>query len=592
MKTMNKVFTVSVLAIMAVSASHATIVSETMLTKTAGTYDKDNTVEMAIADAKAAGTNAVQSVTAGSANGTIAVNGSNVAVTGLKSAAYTESSAYAPASHNQASSTINAMTGYSKPNATSAISTSDTLNSAIGKLEKALDGKQATMTVDSALDSTSTNPVQNKVVNTALGNKIDKTVANDKDSIMVRDGSGNYVKGTSSDISVATSSGTTTVTVTHATSADSATTASSANSVAWGNVTGKPSTFAPSSHKQASNTINAMTGYAKADSAAAITTSDTLNSAIGKLEKALDGKQASGSYVPTTRTVNSKALSSDITLTASDVGAAAASHNQASNTINAMTGYSKPSATSAISTSDTLNSAIGKLEKALDGKQASGDYVPTSRTVNNKALSSNISLTASDVGAVAAAQGTSAAKKVMSTDSTGNVVASTITGSGNVAVSVADSGAITVTGTQYTLPNATTSTKGGVIVGSNIGVSSGTISVADASPTVKGVMTKAEAYDANLTADEKKATAASVYVAEKAGQAAAAAAVSSAASTYQKASDSNVGTAGTYIVTGKGVATNLANLDSALGKVRTSAGAIQIPSGSETSSTYASIWVE
>ena len=46
---------------------------------------------------------------------------------------------------------------------------------------------------------------------------------------------------------------------------------------------------------------------------------------------------------------------------------AAKSHNQASNTINAMTGYSKPSSTSAISPSDTLNSAIGKLEKALDG---------------------------------------------------------------------------------------------------------------------------------------------------------------------------------------------------------------------------------
>ena len=42
------------------------------------------------------------------------------------------------------------------------------------------------------------------------------------------------------------------------------------------------------------------------------------------------------------------------------------SHNQASNTINAMTGYSKPSSTSAIASSDTLNQAIGKLEKAVD----------------------------------------------------------------------------------------------------------------------------------------------------------------------------------------------------------------------------------
>ena len=52
-------------------------------------------------------------------------------------------------------------------------------------------------------------------------------------------------------------------------------------------------------------------------------------------------------------------------------------HNQASSTINAMTGYSKPSSTGAIATTDTLNSAIGKLEKALDGKQASGNYSTT-----------------------------------------------------------------------------------------------------------------------------------------------------------------------------------------------------------------------
>ena len=57
--------------------------------------------------------------------------------------------------------------------------------------------------------------------------------------------------------------------------------------------------FAAASHNQASNTINAMTGYVKADTATAIDAStDTLNTAIGKLEKALDGKQASGSYAP------------------------------------------------------------------------------------------------------------------------------------------------------------------------------------------------------------------------------------------------------------------------------------------------------
>ena len=71
--------------------------------------------------------------------------------------------------------------------------------------------------------------------------------------------------------------------------------------------------------------------------------------------------------VPTTRTINSKALSSDITLTASDVGA-----------------------------------------------------VPTSRTVNSKALSSNITLSASDVGALASDGTAVAANFLVSTDDRSN----------------------------------------------------------------------------------------------------------------------------------------------------------------------------
>lgn len=45
-----------------------------------------------------------------------------------------------------------------------------------------------------------------------------------------------------------------------------------------------------------------------------------------------------------------------------------------------LTGYAKPSATAAISATDSLNTAIGKLEKALDGKQAAGSYAPASHT--------------------------------------------------------------------------------------------------------------------------------------------------------------------------------------------------------------------
>ena len=46
--------------------------------------------------------------------------------------------------------------------------------------------------------------------------------------------------------------------------------------------------FRPYTSRQASNTINSMAGYAKASEKAAIQTTDTLNEAIGKLERRLD----------------------------------------------------------------------------------------------------------------------------------------------------------------------------------------------------------------------------------------------------------------------------------------------------------------
>lgn len=79
-------------------------------------------------------------------------------------------------------------------------------------------------------------------------------------------------------------------------------------------------------------------------------------------------------YVPTSRTVNGKALSGNISLTASDVGAA---------------------------TSSNLTSHTGNKSNPHGVTAAQAGAVPTSRTVNGKALSANISLTASDVGAAA-----------------------------------------------------------------------------------------------------------------------------------------------------------------------------------------------
>ena len=92
-------------------------------------------------------------------------------------------------------------------------------------------------------------------------------------------------------------------------------------------------------------------------------------------------------YVPTSRTVNSKTLSSDITLNLDDVSDGStrklSNYVPTSRTVNSK----------ALSSDITLN-----LDDISDGSSRKlSDYVPTSRTVNSKALSSNITLTLDDV---------------------------------------------------------------------------------------------------------------------------------------------------------------------------------------------------
>ena len=62
-------------------------------------------------------------------------------------------------------------------------------------------------------------------------------------------------------------------------------------------------------------------GIPKTDLASDVQTS------LGKADTALQSHQSLAGYVPTTRTINSKALSSNVTLTAEDVGASPSDHN-------------------------------------------------------------------------------------------------------------------------------------------------------------------------------------------------------------------------------------------------------------------------
>ena len=180
--------------------------------------------------------------------------------------------------------------------------------------------------------------------------------------------------------------------------AASATTAASAGSVAWGNVTGKPDSYTPSAHNQASNTITAMTGYAKASTAAAIASGDTLNAAIGKLEKALDGKQPSGSYVTTGRKVSTASgltgggdLSANRTIGLATVGTAGTYYRvvvdeygrvTSGNTTDANTNYYTTGLT--VSTAETSNTITVKGNNSA----VSGTAVLNSATTSAAGLMS------------------------------------------------------------------------------------------------------------------------------------------------------------------------------------------------------------
>ncbi|MCT8263984.1 phage tail protein [Proteus terrae] len=149
-----------------------------------------------------------------------------------------------------------------------------------------------------------------------------------------------------------------------------------------------------------------------------------LSTGLNKVQKSADDANTNAnSRVPSTRKVNNKPLSTDITLTAGDVGAAtpaqvneaktAASNAQAT----ANSGVSKAdaaqkTANDAVSKANTAqttaNDAVGKANAAQttanNANNNANGRVPSTRKVNNKPLSADISLNASDVGAATPAQ--------------------------------------------------------------------------------------------------------------------------------------------------------------------------------------------
>ncbi len=268
----------------------ATTVSNGML---AGEITKDKFVETVRTSLGLADT-ALQTVDIkeGATDGTISVRNVDIAVHGLGSAAYADEGDFATANHGHFSSAISKMDGYTTlgDGVTGTILTTDTLNQAIAKLENGLGGKQEKLT---AAD----------------------------DSIVI---SGNTIRAVGVTYSAATDGGLSLDSTTHE------------FSIAAEGVT------------------NAMLQGGIAQSKITNLTSD--------LASKLD------TSVFNARTINTKALSEDVILGAGDIR---------------MTDYQKAASATAVAQNDTINQAIGKLEKAIEGKQtlSAGDNIDISNGV-------------------------------------------------------------------------------------------------------------------------------------------------------------------------------------------------------------------
>ena len=293
---------------------------------------------------------------------------------------------FASTQHVHGSDDINALTDYVKPDTTSAIEDSDTLNEALGKLEAALDTKQNTgdyLTPESVLDATKlsgtipeecytdtvyihpTTPGNKHIPSGGEEGQILRWSAdgvaewgNDYNTqYTASDGitleNGNFINSGVRDISTGTTNGTINVNVN-------------------GVVSGIP-----------------VYGLG---SAAFTESTDYLNvNGIAVDSNKLGNIEASNYALKTD-------IPTDISSFANDVGYITgiawddvtdkpedftpSAHTQDSNTITALTDYAKADMISAIEITDTLNEALGKLEKALDGKQEVGAYLTAASTLN------------------------------------------------------------------------------------------------------------------------------------------------------------------------------------------------------------------
>lgn len=188
----------------------------------------------------------------------------------------------------------------------------------------------------------------------------------------------------------------------------------------------------------------------KLDGVTATTTElNYIDGVTSNIQTQLNGK------VPTSRTINGKALSSNITLSASDIGAISTIKAAAGSNINTVGTPTVTASTSGTTTTFTFNNLKGATG-AQGPKGDTGATGPQGPTGPKGDPGVNATTTAAATQSAAGLMSAADKKKLDGIATGANA---------------------------YTLPNATTSVLGGVKIGSNITVSSGTISLSKTNVT-------------------------------------------------------------------------------------------------------------
>ena len=259
----------------------------------------------------------------------------------------------------------------------------------------------------------------------------------------------------------------------------------------WSSITGKPSVYPPSQHNHPSSNINTLTGYSKPTTTSAIVTSDSLNAALGKLEFALDNKVNTSqldNYLP----LSGGTVTGTLKLRSSFDSKLILDNTDGDNKYQFIEFMQQGTSYGKLGT-------MGDDLKWNNNNLATQPWIKSNNITHNnewnivhKGCETNgailINCRASDISSAVDTPVTkfvflSGTGKTDSTNHASVQAKSFITAGGTASQMVLGNGTLAPIPTTYTLPTATSSVLGGIKVGSNITLSSGTISLSKANVT-------------------------------------------------------------------------------------------------------------